>query len=403
VKVLYVNHTAQVSGAERTLLDLLAGTPPGVCPIVACPDGPLADHLRELQIEVRIVPGTSASLRMDLRNSVGALSEFARTARVLREIVASVRPDLVHANTIRSGLAMGTCGLSLSPLITHIHDHLPPGLVPSGALRAVALRSKLLFACSRYVAGRMPAMPHKVRVVHNPVDPERFRPGLVPSDVARARLGIPGAGRVLGLIAQITPWKAQDDALRVLALLRRRFPETRLVLVGSAKFTSGATRFDNRSYARRLDELIDSLGVREGVLLLGERPDVPEILCALDVLLVPSWQEPFGRSMIEAMATGLPVVATSVGGPPEVIDDGVNGYLRPPRQPEAWAMTVSTLLEDDALRERVGTLARRRVTECFSTSSYEQRVVAGYCEALSGYLARSRRIRPRRPPGASSP
>ena len=97
---------------------------------------------------------------------------------------------------------------------------------------------------------------------------------------------------------------------------------------------------------------------------LGEREDVPEILRATDLLLVPSWEEPFGRTIIEAMASGVPVAATEVGGPPEILGEDECGVVLPPRQPRAWAEEIVSLLSQPtrlaAMGERGRDAARRR-------------------------------------------
>ena len=140
----------------------------------------------------------------------------------------------------------------------------------------------------------------------------------------------------------------------MVAALRERFPEVRLLLVGAAKFVSGATRYDNVAYTAELEALVSELGLADAVVFTGERQDVPEVLRAIDVLLVPSWEEPFGRTVVEAMAMEVPVLATSEGGPAESLREGVDGHLLPPRDPAAWVEPAARLLSDPALRARDG-------------------------------------------------
>jgi glycosyltransferase involved in cell wall biosynthesis len=118
------------------------------------------------------------------------------------------------------------------------------------------------------------------------------------------------------------------------------------------------------------------------VHLLGERRDVPALLNAMDVVLVPSWEEPFGRSVIEAMAMERAVVATNMGGPTEIVEHGVTGLLAPPRDVAAWSELVRRLLEDDALRSSLGRLARASLVGRFDQESHVARVVQVYREAL---------------------
>ena len=167
----------------------------------------------------------------------------------------------------------------------------------------------------------------------------------------------------------------------MVARLKADHPEVRLLLVGSAKFASA--RYDNEGFARQVEELITSLGVEDNVVWLGERTDIPEILRALDVVLVPSWEEPFGMAVIESMAMEVPVLATAVGGATEVVTPPRNGLLLPPRQPVEWAEAIEGLLERPQLRESIGEAARRRVAEFLTVESYVERVLTGYREVLA--------------------
>jgi glycosyltransferase involved in cell wall biosynthesis len=118
------------------------------------------------------------------------------------------------------------------------------------------------------------------------------------------------------------------------------------------------------------------------VVWLGEREDIPEILRALDIVLVPSWEEPFGMVVIESMAMELPVIATEIGGPTEIVTPPKDGLLLPPRQPEAWASAIERLVERPHERLSMGRAARRRVAEALSVQIFVERVLDGYGEVL---------------------
>jgi glycosyltransferase involved in cell wall biosynthesis len=179
----------------------------------------------------------------------------------------------------------------------------------------------------------------------------------------RAQLRLPQAALCIGVVGQITPWKGQLDAIRALALLRDRFPAAHLLLVGEVKFARRSTRYDNVAYAAELRSEIGRQDLWDRVQLLGERSDLPDVMSAMDVLLVPSWEEPFGRVVIEAMALGVAVIATSVGGTVEIITDGVDGLLLGPREPEAWAAALARLIESAELRSRIGEAAATRAAD----------------------------------------
>jgi glycosyltransferase involved in cell wall biosynthesis len=294
-----------------------------------------------------------------------------------------VGADVVHGNSVRSGLVASLAArLGAPPAIAHVRDCLPPGRVSTLTLRAIVGGASGVLANSKYTrAGVMQAVGASdatVRVVYSPVDTVRFDPDQVEPSEARARLGLPPGAPVLAVVAQMTPWKAQDDAVRILALLKRTHPDVRLLLVGSATFAGRATRYDNQDYVHRLHALIDSQGVRGEVLLLGERDDVPAVLRAVDLLLVPSWEEPFGRTVVEAMAMRVPVVATSVGGPAEIVRAGVDGLLLEPRRPERWAEAIEPLLDEPDRLAKMGASGRARALERFSLSAHVDAVLAAY-------------------------
>jgi D-inositol-3-phosphate glycosyltransferase len=203
----------------------------------------------------------------------------------------------------------------------------------------------------------------------------------------------------LGLVGQLTPWKAQDDAIAMLLRLRARWPQVRLLLVGSALFTSGASRYDGRVYEQALRQTVAKQRLGDAVQFLGQRTELPQILRALDLLILPSWEEPFGMALLEGMAMGLPVVATTVGGPIDIVTDGEDGLLLPPRRPDIWAEEIDALLAQPERRAAMGETARRRATTVFTRRRYADGVVACYREALPSIRAQQRWRRQARRPG----
>lgn len=385
VKVLFVNHTGTVGGAEHSLVTLLAHLPPCVSATAASPAGPLHDALRDRGVPVVEIRGTEGSLRIHPLLTPKSLADMAATGAQVTRIVRRLQIDLVHANSLRSGLFLALFPRSRRlPVVTHVRDVLPRTAASRLSVRAVASRSSLLLANSDYTARalRRDRVTPSIRVVWNPVDLTRFDPRRLSRAEARGRLSLSSDDLVLAVVAQITPWKGQDDAVRALALVRRQHPRALLLLVGSAKFAARSTRYDNVGFLASLEQIAQSLGLSGAVRFLGERQDVPEILRAVDVLLLPSWEEPFGRSVIEGMAMGLPVLATEVGGPAEIIREGVDGMLLPPRNPGRWAAAVSTLLGDPELRRRLGAEAQHSARRRFGIDSHVERVVSAYRSVL---------------------
>jgi L-malate glycosyltransferase len=387
VRVLYVNHTACVSGGERSLLDLLDALGTRVQPVVATPDGEFAAKLRSLGVAVRTIPGTAGSLRPHPVHTPKTVGELAHAAWMVRRIARRDRVDLVHGNSIRAGIvATAAHLLGAPPAVVHVRDVLPDSPFTRLTRTVVGRGATAIVGNSAYTLERFvtPRTDAALAVTHSPVDLGRMR---VASELdparARAALGIPAsAGPILGVVAQLTPWKAQDDAVRIAAGLRSTHPDVRLLLIGSPKFVSRSTRHDNRAFVDRLEALLDELDVRDRVMLLGERSDVPEVLRALDLLLVPSWEEPFGRAVVEGLAAGVPIAATSVGGPREVLRNGVDGLLLPPRRPQQWIDALAPLLADPARLEQMARQGRARAT-AFGSEVHAERVLALYRDVLA--------------------
>jgi L-malate glycosyltransferase len=384
MRVLYVNQTAQVSGAERSLLALLDGLGEEVEPLAACPRGELDAALRERDIAPLPILGTGTSFRLHPLHTARGLGEIALSSLQVRRRVSGAAPDLVHANTTRASLlALLARRRGGPPVLAHIRDWAPPGRFSRAVFSTIARRADAVVANSAYTASQFDGLPLRapVRVLHNPVDLGRFDPATVDRDSARREFGVPGDAVALAVVAQLTPWKGQDDAIRILAALAEHH-DVVLLLAGSAKFSAAGTQFDNVAFERRLHELAAELGVGERVRFLGERSDVPAVLAATDVLLLPSWREAFGRIAIEAMAMGVSVAATEVGGPAEIVRSGVDGLLLPPRSPDLWARELTPLVERAELRGEWGEAGRARARE-FGLARHAEAALAIYRELLA--------------------
>ena len=382
MRVLYVSHTPLIGGAEHCLLDLIAELPGDVIPLAAVPAGPLADELARRGVPVRPLPPTDVGLAASPAEiGRGGLRALA-AARAVRSCTRAHRADLVHANSMRAALVAGLATYPGGPpVLAHNHDSLPSSRLRHAVERMATARGSHVLALSRDSAATLsPAVPlSRIHIVGNGVDLHRFDPDRIDRRRARERV-LPRDAPTLAVVAQITPWKGQDDAVAALAHVRERVPGAQLLLVGSPKFASAGARYDNEAFERQLHHQVGALGLAGSVHLLGERPDVEHVLRAADVVLMPSWNEPFGRVMLESMAVGTPVVATAHGGPADVIEDGRTGLLVPARDPAALAAAALRLLLDADLRAGVIAAAAGAVRR-FDRAAWAARVLEVYREA----------------------
>jgi len=388
VKILLVEFTSAVSGGERSLLELIQGLRREHDLNLACPHGPLANLAAAFGVRVLPIPASQLTFRIHPRHTPRGLAGMARAAGRLHSIVRSVSPGVVHANSIRAGLLAIPAARGVSPVVVHCRDALPKGIVGAAVRTAILTGAEGVVAISAHVAKNLAGEDwahRRVTVVDNAVDLERFDPALLPRSASRRALDIE-ADLVVSVIAQITPWKGQDLAIRVLAELRRRGHEALLLLVGDAKFVTPATRYDNRAFDSELRVLVESMNLQGHVRFLGERSDAERILAATDVLLVPSIEEPFGRTIIEAMAMCIPVAATNIGGPPEILRNQIGGRIVRGRDAAAWADTVEELAGWPPDRRAA---ARATARSRFSRDRHATTMLAVYAGARAQYRSRS--------------
>lgn len=187
----------------------------------------------------------------------------------------------------------------------------------------------------------------------------------------RAELGIAPEQPVLGIVATLRPQKALDVLLRAVVPLAREFPALRVLVVGGE---TAATPQASEPRREQLEELAEQLGIAATVRFLGPRLDVPELLQAFDVAALSSDFEGSPLGVMEYMEAGLPVVATRVGGMADLIEDGRQGLLVPPRDPEALAAAVATLLRDPERAREMGRAGRERRRREFSIEGTVRRI-----------------------------
>ena len=385
LRVLFVNHTSDFSGAEVAMLRLVASLPASVEAAVACPpEGRLAEVLDARGVERHALPGTALSFRLHPVDTPRRVADLARSTRIVGTLARRVGADVIHANGTRAGLIAAPPARAhrAPPLVVQLHDRLPQGPLGRVTRLALARGAERVIAVSRATADAFDAGLGRsvARVVYISYDHERFRPGLHDPAEVRRSLGLPPGAPLLGEVAQITPWKGQLVAIDAFAHVAACHPDARLVIVGSVAFAS--RRWDNAGYLEQLRERVRALGLEERVCFLGQRGDVPAIMAALDLLLLPSWEEPFGTVVLEGMATGTVPLASGDGGMAEYVEDGVSGRLLPSHDPGSWAEAALDLLADPERRTAMGARATA-VAARFTDEAYAAGCVRAYEEAVA--------------------
>jgi L-malate glycosyltransferase len=385
MRILFANHTGTCSGAETAMVRLLESLRDNQDVAVACPsESPLAKTVEEAGIKLFSIPAVDVSLRLHPIWTLRGAGQLGAAGTALRRTANRWRADVVHANSLRAGLAGAAASrLGCPPVVVQAHEHLPLSRTGRAVRSAIAATATEVVGVTHRTAqsfNRGLDQP-VARRVYISIDHGRFDPSRVSPAPLRAELGLSPDAALIGEVAQITPWKGQDMAIRILANLRQRGVDAHLVIVGQVAFDGKAVRYDNGTFLDSLRGLVGALGVGDAVHFLGHRKDVPSIFRALDLSLLPSRDEPFGTVAAESMAMGTPALVSSDGGPSEYVDDGVSGRVLPPGRPEVWAQAAHDLLRDHLALHRMRRQAREAVGG-FNDETYGREMLEVYQHAL---------------------
>ena len=351
-RILYVHGIGAIGGAERDLLALLKTLDRYKWePHVVCPGtGPFRDQLQALGVSTHALtlPPWRKLLSFFHRRSV---------VQCLGTLVGQLKPAMIHVNDIwwvpHTLRAVRYNSTSL-PIVAHVRQEIEPAKVRRYGLDQV----DAVIAISRQVeqsliAGGVSAS--RVRTLYSGIDFSGAQP-LTDGQAIRQRAGIPGGAVLLGTVANLFPRKGYEVMLRALPAIICAVPTAHYMIVGS----------DENHYADRLKRLAQELQIADRVHIVGFQDPVHPFLAALDLYVHPALMEGFGIAVVEAMAMGRAVVATTTGGLPEVVAEGETGLLVPPGDVESLAVTVIALLEDKVRREQMGRKGMARVQERFS-------------------------------------
>jgi glycosyltransferase involved in cell wall biosynthesis len=378
LRVVYLGHSAALSGAELGLVDMLPAFEDVEPHVILAEDGPIVERLRAQQIHVEVVPLGTRTRRVPRARLDAAAWKLAPVAAAsaaysvrLAQHLRRLRADVVEANTLKAFVYGAPASrLASTPFIWRVHDRIAEDYLPPAAIH-------LLLAIARATAagvianseatltslGRLDAVP--TTVVHEPVESMSFTRGPIHTS----------APFTVAMVGRLAPWKGQDLFLRAFAAA---FPggEERATIVG-------APLFGEEAFELSLRRQILELGLEQRVELIGFRDDVSAELRRADALVHASLiPEPFGRVVVEGMAAGLPVIAADAGGPREIITDGVDGVLYRPGDATALAQALIRVARDRPFAAALGRAATehaRRYSPAAtarSTTAFYRRVLA---------------------------
>jgi len=362
IRILFCHYTADVcGGSDVSLYDLVTHLPSGRfrCHLVLKTGDPMAARYHAAGVEVTEFPLAAPRRALEpaklLRFVLGYWPAVFRIAGAIRKCSA----DVVHVNTLYNLPAPLAARLAGRPLVWHVRELVPDSRVVRLLLGLVARWATRAVAISGAVAQTLAASGDRVRLVLNSTDLSAYE---TPADgeAVRRALGIGPEAPVLTVIGRLEHWKGQHVLVEAIPAVLAAHPNAQVLVVGGPAVNKPA-------YGPGLEARCRELGISDNVHFTGIRDDVPAVLAASTVLVLPTvTPEPFGLTVVEAMAAGCPVVATAAGGPLDTVLDGKTGWLARPDDPKDLAEKIVRILGDPARARAMGERGRARAFEVFS-------------------------------------
>ncbi len=371
INILYLHETAKISGAENSLLNLVRNLDKDkFTPYFVLPEqGALGEELKEQGIPVEIIPFPK------IRHGLGVV----RTVRKLIGLIRGQHIRVLHSNSIRTHIYAALAAKYLGiPCIWHQRNMLQKEIIDLDRLFSF-LADKIVCnsaaVARRFMAGGR--LPEKVLVVFNGVDTNMFNPG-IDSSVVRQEFGIAFGEIVVGIASRFNSQKGHEaffEAARIIVSQENGLKDKiKFLVVGGAVFSEDEFR------EKYLKELAVKMGIKNKVIFTGYRRDMPLVYAAMDIFVLTSDAEACGRVVLEAMASGKPVIGTDSGGTPEMLKDGVTGFLFKTNNTEDLARKIVSLSENRIRAGQMGEAGRKFAEDNFRIEFNARKIEKIYLE-----------------------
>lgn len=369
-KILFFDHSPIMSGAEYSLLDILQGlkNKPMDYRLLTVQGSRLVKRANDIgigTIEISLPERLLYINKNDFQKQpfkiIRSAGSVIKTVIEISGILRRGKYGAIYTNTLKSHILGGLAGrMAGTKVIWHMRD-IPIQPRPKRAVQALAaFIPDRIIAVSEAVGRQFDG--RKVAVIHNGIDAEAIQKKAareMPAEIRRSMDSSSG-GPAIGIVGQIARWKGQDVFLRAAKILAEKLPQAKFLIIGEALF-------DEKDFRRELDDFVGNNDLQKRAIFTGHLENVYPMLKQLDVMVHCSVEpEPFGRVIIEAMALGVPVIATRGGAVEEIITNGENGLIVSPGDPDQLAGIIERLLADKPLSNRIVSSGTVKVQKVFS-------------------------------------
>ena len=381
LNVLYIDHLPKFGGSTRALLNILDMFDKGVVnPLVICPEGSaIIPYFEEAGIKLETTKMSWFTKKASVPTLCSYIFRLAATALFIIERVKKYQISIIHANGIIPLLySIIPAFITRVPLIWHMHDILDIGLVNRIFVRLGGRSADKIICVSKVVQKRLiefGVKEEKCQVIYNFISTKKSD-GEARSSF-RKEIRIPESSWLVGMIGNITFMKGQKVFIEAAKGILARFPHTVFVIIGDTQVE------EDKAYKEALLDMIREKGIVQNVILTGFRKDVLSIISEMDIVIHPPvLPEAFGYVLLEAMHEEKPVIASDIGGIPEIVIDGVNGFLFEPKDAMFLAERVCRLLAEPDLMTRMGKNGKSILFDTFSPEQSIAKIKAIYQELI---------------------
>ncbi len=366
VKILYLSVGLNYGGAETALLRNLKSLDRNIydaCVVCIEKKGVIGEEIERLGIEVIYLNDKAGLFRPGL---------VIKISKILEE----KRPDILQASLFYANFYGRVAAIFFKPKATIIEEH---SMYTEKKFyhvlidRFLGIFTDKIIVCSNsvlyFTANQEKIGKDKFFLIYNSVDSKRFSVSAPKADL-RKKYGFSGNDFIVGTVGMLIPKKGHRFLIEAASSLRGSIPGLKVLIIGDGEQKD------------TLEKLAGSYNLKDKVIFMGERQDVPELMKIMDIFVLPSLQEGFPMTILEAMYMGLPVIASDISGIPEIIENGENGLLVPPSDAGLLKEKIVALYNDADSRERYGSNARKKIESGYMPVHYMSRLEGLYQSLL---------------------
>lgn len=363
ISLMHLINCFSLAGAEKLVFDLATGIDKDKFEVIVCGMATIKDNIEE-------------TICNDLQEKGVRPLLLGKTANKRRiESVLNLRKNLKEHNiTILHTHCQSpdfygkiSAFLARTPLVfSTIHNVAGYHAIHEGILNKLTTRYVAISeTVKQYGISDLKIPSEKIEVIHNAVNTRKYTPINIDKNAKMQELGVPIGRKIVTTVGTCQERKGHHYLIEAAEKVLKKFSDTHFLIIGDT-----SADFD---FTSRIKTMVDAGKLQDRISLLGKRTDIPEILSISDIFVLPSLWEGLPISLLEAMASGVPAVVTNVGSNPEVIADGVNGYMVPPKNSLLLAQRIEDLLSDPLKANAMGTEGQKTVKESFGMAQLVKR------------------------------